>query len=398
MPSFTTSTLVLIGLTGSVLAGPIGVLEARQFGGGSSTRNELVNSNGACKSTIVIFARGTTEPGNVGVVVGPSLFSSLGGKVGGDLLVQGVDYTADWNGALSGGDQAGSQKMADLVTQAATQCPSSSIVISGYSQGAQLVHNAAGLLSSSVASKVSAAVVFGDPNNGRAIRGVSKVLSICYTDDNICSRGGGSGTGGHTAYGKDAAKAADFIVQNSGKRGGAAPAPVPAPTTTTAAPIESAVAFPSPSDAFPIAPVVPTGAPVLAPIESAIAFPSPSDAFPVAPGLPTGAPVLAPVESAIAFPSPSDAFPVAPAVPTGAPVIAPVDSAVAFPSSSDAFPTAPAAPTAAPTAAPVATPAPVPVPAPAPGTGAGSGNGRPSLQDLIDRLLAAWGKGRGKGN
>lgn len=116
MPSLTTTTLAfLAAFTGSALAGPIGGLEARQLGGGggggSSTRNELVNSSGACKSTIVIFARGTTEPGNVGVVAGPSFFSSLSSKVGGDLLVQGVDYAATWDGALSGGDPTGSRKM-----------------------------------------------------------------------------------------------------------------------------------------------------------------------------------------------------------------------------------------------------------------------------------------------
>lgn len=43
------------------------------------------------------------------------------------------------------------------------QCPSSKIVMSGYSQGGQLVHNAAKLLPASTVAAVSSVVIFGDP-------------------------------------------------------------------------------------------------------------------------------------------------------------------------------------------------------------------------------------------
>lgn len=52
---------------------------------------------------------------------------------------------------------------ASLVEQAFTQCPSTKVVMSGYSQGAMLVHNAAKQLSSNITGKVTAAVTFGDP-------------------------------------------------------------------------------------------------------------------------------------------------------------------------------------------------------------------------------------------
>lgn len=52
---------------------------------------------------------------------------------------------------------------ASLVTKAFTNCPNTKIVMSGYSQGAQLVHNAASELSTSTMEKVSAVVTFGDP-------------------------------------------------------------------------------------------------------------------------------------------------------------------------------------------------------------------------------------------
>lgn len=50
-----------------------------------------------------------------------------------------------------------------LVTQAQSQCPSAKVVMSGYSQGAQLVHNAAKLLPAATMSALSSVVVFGDP-------------------------------------------------------------------------------------------------------------------------------------------------------------------------------------------------------------------------------------------
>ena len=60
----------------------------------------------------VIFARGTTEPGNVGVLVGPPFFDALGAIVGsGNLVVQGVDYPASVEGFLEGGDSGGAQTM-----------------------------------------------------------------------------------------------------------------------------------------------------------------------------------------------------------------------------------------------------------------------------------------------
>ena len=60
----------------------------------------------------VIFARGTTEPGNVGLATGPPFFDALTAMVGAkSLAIQGVDYSASIEGFLEGGDPAGSQEM-----------------------------------------------------------------------------------------------------------------------------------------------------------------------------------------------------------------------------------------------------------------------------------------------
>ena len=88
----------------------------------SSTENDLKNGNG-CKQVLVIFARGTTEAGNVGSIAGPPFFGALKTSVGaGNVAVQGVDYPADVAGFLAGGDRAGSATMASLVNQAISQC------------------------------------------------------------------------------------------------------------------------------------------------------------------------------------------------------------------------------------------------------------------------------------
>ncbi|KAF3025490.1 separase/separin [Neopestalotiopsis sp. 37M] len=174
------------------------------------TQNGL---SGGCKGMTVIFARGTTELGNVGSVAGPPFFQALSDKMGGDIAVQGVQYPADIPGFLAGGDKAGSAKMASLVTQAMTQCPDTKVVMAGYSQGGQLVHNAAKMLPASTSSKVAAAVIFGDPNNGDAVQGVSSANTkvICHTGDNICAHGDLI-LAPHLTYGRDADTAASFVA------------------------------------------------------------------------------------------------------------------------------------------------------------------------------------------
>jgi len=134
--------------------------QAQAFSG--DTQNGLAQG---CKSTIIIFARGTTESGNVGTIVGPPVFQAIAAKVGaGNLAAQGVEYPANVQGFLAGGDATGSKTMADLVTKAVTTCPDSSVIMSGYSQGGQLVHNAAKALPATVTAKLAGALIFGDPS------------------------------------------------------------------------------------------------------------------------------------------------------------------------------------------------------------------------------------------
>lgn len=105
----------------------------------------------------VIYARGTTEQGNVGSVAGPPFFDALDAMMGaGNVKVQGVKYPADIAGFLAGGDAGGTGTMASMVKAAVAACPNSAVVMSGYSQGGQLVHGAAAMLDSATASMVDA--------------------------------------------------------------------------------------------------------------------------------------------------------------------------------------------------------------------------------------------------
>lgn len=70
--------------------------------------------------------------------------------------------------------------MASLATQALEQCPTTRIVLSGYSQGAEVVHSAIMGLKLSLSS-ISSVVLFGDPEDGvpLSILPTSKLKAFC---------------------------------------------------------------------------------------------------------------------------------------------------------------------------------------------------------------------------
>jgi cutinase len=67
---------------------------------------------------------------------------------------------------------------ASLVQSVASQCPSTKVVMSGYSQGGQLVHNAAKLLPAATMAGVSSVVIFGDPGKSYTSRGSKQFADI----------------------------------------------------------------------------------------------------------------------------------------------------------------------------------------------------------------------------
>ncbi|ROV86824.1 hypothetical protein VSDG_10152 [Cytospora chrysosperma] len=188
-----------------------------------------ISENGlddACKNVTLIFARGTTELGNMGSVVGPSLSTDVKKALNDNVAVQGVDYAANVAGIAeeivpTGGP--GTKSMVADVTKALTKCPDTQIVLSGYSQGAMLVHNTMHKLSSTQAASVKAAVTFGDPFDATEPNNIPKgnFKSFCATGDPVCSVGAAASpsSGGtksksvlnHLGYGADSETAATFI-------------------------------------------------------------------------------------------------------------------------------------------------------------------------------------------
>lgn len=81
--------------------------------GYSTTYNNL--EDGDCGDLLLIFARGTDEPGNVGALVGPEFIEALGSALAGGsytITAQGVDdYDASVTSYLEGGSSTGSSEM-----------------------------------------------------------------------------------------------------------------------------------------------------------------------------------------------------------------------------------------------------------------------------------------------
>lgn len=132
--------------------------------------------------------------------------------------------------------------MADLCTQALSQCPDTQLVLAGYSQGAAVVHAAAGLLD---AASISAIIVFGDAFGSESFGSCdsSIIKSFCADGDDVCASASASvgfsamaeftagisadavlgigasltvGLNAHLSYSADADAAASFIVDTCG--------------------------------------------------------------------------------------------------------------------------------------------------------------------------------------
>ncbi|TID16805.1 cutinase-domain-containing protein [Venturia nashicola] len=122
-------------------------------------------ASGPCKKITLIFARGTTETGNMGFTVGPSLARQLRSTYGNNnVAVQGVDYGAGFLGAMTGammqGDGVGN--MLKHTKTVMDKCPETKVILSGYSQGAEQVHGTIEKMGVG-AVKLGAAITFGDP-------------------------------------------------------------------------------------------------------------------------------------------------------------------------------------------------------------------------------------------
>ncbi|KAF6813106.1 cutinase [Colletotrichum sojae] len=177
-------------------------LEARQ----SSSRNELESgSSSACPKVIYIFARASTEPGNMGISAGPTLADALERRYGAsDVWVQGVGgpYSADLasNFLPEGTSRAAINEAKRLFTLANTKCPNSAVVAGGYrmlielrrnSQGTAVMASSIGDLSSAIKDQIKGVVLFGYTKNLQNLGRIpnfpsTKTEVYCAATDAVC--------------------------------------------------------------------------------------------------------------------------------------------------------------------------------------------------------------------
>jgi cutinase len=202
----------------------------------------------SCPAVEVVFARGTNEAPGVGAT-GQAFVDALNARLPGKAVdVYGVNYPAslDFGRAAEGIIDASTK-----IQTIAASCPTTKIVLGGYSQGAAvagytttdtvpdgfaLPDGLSGPMPTSIASHVSAVVLFGTPTpdilhllNGNAPPitigqlYAAKTLQLCVPGDPVCS--GGLDRSAHSAYKNNgmADQAADFAARQLG-----APAPAAA--------------------------------------------------------------------------------------------------------------------------------------------------------------------------
>ena len=159
-----------------------------------------------CPDIEVVFARGTNDAPGLGRP-GQAFADALQGQVGGrTLTTYGVNYPASYD-FLAAAD--GAADATNRISAVAASCPSTRIVLGGYSQGAAVVDMLAGIpplgnkigevgsappLASSLVPNVAAVVVFGNPatkfgNPVTASVFGGKAIDLCKDGDPICSRG-----------------------------------------------------------------------------------------------------------------------------------------------------------------------------------------------------------------
>jgi len=194
-------SLVSLALFASALAAPLN--EKRQLfgggllgglGGGGSTINDF--TQGGCKSVIMVYARASTEQGNVGVLGAP-LKKGLSAGLNGDFALQGVGpqgYSASLadNFKTGGSSSTSINTMKTLLEQVASKCPNAKILAGGYSQGTAVAARSIEKLAPAVRNRILGVVLFGYTQNKQLNGGVpglpkDRVKVFCNPGDEVCT-------------------------------------------------------------------------------------------------------------------------------------------------------------------------------------------------------------------
>lgn len=156
----------------------------------------------------LIFARGTAELPGLGAV-GDALFAALQPALGNrNVDAYAVNYPASYN-FLTTADGANDAR--DHIAEMVDRCPSTRLVLGGFSQGAAAVSMLAGVppvgqrignfgsappLDPGLASKIAAVAVFGNPGNrfntplSTTGAFAGRAIDLCSDGDPVCVVGG----------------------------------------------------------------------------------------------------------------------------------------------------------------------------------------------------------------
>jgi cutinase len=237
-----TTTKGLVSRIGSLgRRGALAAFAAATVASGTLLLAAPASAADSCSNVEVVFARGTNEAPGVGLT-GQAFVDALTARLPGKTVdAYGVNYPASLNfGQAVDGVADASNKIESI----ASSCPNTKIVLGGYSQGAAVaayttadavpagfdLPAGVGVMPPSVASHVSAVVLFGTPDTwfmnllARSAPPIAigqpyaaKTIQLCATGDPVCFPGGLT-RAAHSSY-KDngmAEQAADFAARQLG--------------------------------------------------------------------------------------------------------------------------------------------------------------------------------------
>jgi cutinase len=184
-------------------------------------------ASAACSDIDVVVARGTGEPGTLGIIVGDPVYAALRSRISGRTL---SSYPVHYPASLAPGSASrGNADAVNHLTSQAAACPGQRFILVGYSQGANVMDNSMGISSAgalvggpivatipaSVAPRIAAVLLFGNPIRavGRSVTGTyaARTLDLCAGGDPVC-QAGGLNVLAHLSYTANAGQAASFAA------------------------------------------------------------------------------------------------------------------------------------------------------------------------------------------
>lgn len=164
-----------------------------------------------CHPYELIICRGSTEPSPLGFSLGPNTKTTIEAALNDSILVVGLIYPATFD--LPDSPETGIRNLVARIEARAEKCPDTQIALTGYSQGADVIHHSLQQLEPHQ-DRISAIAMFGDPltSIGFPLAYEGRVHNVCDNADRAC---GGDGTMGHLTYGRTPEAyepAVEFIV------------------------------------------------------------------------------------------------------------------------------------------------------------------------------------------